>query len=146
MNSDQLDQKLNDNPITARYFRGTYAADKLPKYIEHVPTAYVVNEDFSWNPGTHWVAIFVRTLHHVEYFDSLGNAPTPTIAEYLTSFPYITRNVNAYQSKFSTVCGLYTMFFIYLCSLGYSIEHIELILSEQSNPDKFVTEFINKYM
>ena len=146
MNSNQLDQKLNTNPITALVFRGTYAANELPTKFNQVPIAFVVNEDFSWNPGTHWVAIYIRTMHHVEYFDSLGNPPTKTIAQYLTSFPYISRNVKAYQSKYSTVCGLYTIFFIYLCTLGYSVPQIEQILSEQSNPDLFVTEFVNKYI
>ena len=145
MNSNELNLRLFTNPVTRLYFGGTYAADKLPPPFM-VPQSFVVNEDFSDEPGTHWVAIFIRSKNEVNYFDSLGRAPTMAIAEYLNMFPIINQNKKTYQSINSTVCGLYTMYFIYMSTLGYTLRQIETILSKQADPDLYVSNFVNKYV
>jgi hypothetical protein len=145
MNTNELNLRLWSNSVTRIYYGGCYAADKLPRPYQ-IPQAFVVNEDDSSSPGTHWVAVFCRSMTRVDYFDSFAMPPMPKISEWLTQFPVVNRNLNSYQSKTSDVCGFYTLFFVYMCSMGYSMAQIEKILSGQENPDHFVVGFVNRNM
>lgn len=143
MNNRQIDLRLVANSFTLPIYGGCYPSDKIPQ-PRKIPIAYVINEDKSGNPGTHWVAIFILSPYHAYYFDSYAGTPNNMVAKYLKQFSRVTRNINRYQAPNTSTCGFYTLYFIYMCSLGYDMTQIELVLSTQINPDFFVVDFVNR--
>lgn len=75
MNTTEIIHALSTNKCTKKYFRGCFAADKLPIKFKK-PAFFVVNTQESHLPGSHWVSIFVDTNKTGEFFDSLGGPPT----------------------------------------------------------------------
>lgn len=145
MDVRQINQKLFNNPITKRYYKGCYAADKIPP-IDHFPASLVVNMDNSDKPGSHWVAMYMPRRNSVYYFDSFGLMPyNKHIVRFLRRFKHVTRQTTVLQSIASNVCGAYVVFFIHLCSLGFTMRSITRLLKDcKCNKDLFVARFVNK--
>ena len=107
----------------------------------------VINMDNADKPGSHWVAIYMPHSHHIFYYDSYGHPPqNPHIKDFLLSFPNITQQHLLFQSYVTDVCGHYVLYFIFMCSLGYSLEKIQSILQAQNNADVYVVRYVNKYI
>ena len=66
-----LNYLAEDDRELRPYFRGVFAADKLPAAAKKRVNAYIVNTDPASKPGEHWLAIWT---HHTtcEVFDSYG--------------------------------------------------------------------------
>ena len=74
---------LSKSVITRRYLGGVFPRDQLPLHrIQDMPVYYVVNTDPRDRPGKHWLLIFIDRDHTVEFYDSLGRCPDPTIGIY----------------------------------------------------------------
>lgn len=101
-------------------FLGTFAQNELIK-IRHIqlPFSLIVNIDYSDQPGSHWLSIYV-SKNVVEIFDSLGFDPK----FYLNSNHFILQFIDKYkfnrtlsispvlQPLSSTLCGIYCIYFI----------------------------------
>ena len=78
MNTAQITDALEGDPITNKKFCGVFPSDKLPQTIDKYPCGFVANTDPSTKPGTHWMSIWIgpsdgkgenkRTVG--EFFDS----------------------------------------------------------------------------
>lgn len=126
MDSTDIESVLLSNPVTARYFNGVFAADRLPVIIPSRPGYFAANLDESWKMGSHWTLVFCPDLISgggVEYFCSLGQTP---INHYFMGF--VSRNGgyasgirhHALQSHLSDVCGEFSCTYAYFRCSGFS--------------------------
>lgn len=146
MEGGVINRALRTNPVTKKFFLGTFPADRIPA-ITSYPSSMVVNMDNSNLPGSHWVAIFVPSRHTVFYYDSFGVKPSNRhIREFLRKFLHVHINPTTFQSLVSDVCGFYVMYFLYFCSMGYSVSQIHDNLVASSNPDIEVVRFVRRYI
>lgn len=97
--------------------------DRFKDIWKKVPLNYgvVINLADSGNGGTlngsHWVAIF-KTYRFPYYFDSFGTAPPEIVKKTVKSPIYYSKE--EIQSKNSTICGYYCLYFLYCMSIGMS--------------------------
>ena len=146
MDGSQINRVLWRNPITKRFFLGTFPADHIPVPREF-PASLVVNMDNSNLPGSHWVAMFFPTPSRVVYYDSYGIMPSNVnIKRYLVRFPIIEMNPITFQSILTDVCGYYVIYYLYMCSLGYRLHDIQTILDGFYLKDRYVVDYVNKYV
>jgi hypothetical protein len=106
----------------------------------------VINLDKSNKEGSHWVSVFAPNAKCVYYFDSMGNGPSDTIKTILKNkFKKIIYNNVMLQSLFSSVCGHYCIYYIYMMSLN-SNNFINIIknLKNVIDPDYYVKLFVEK--
>ncbi|KAL3108789.1 hypothetical protein niasHT_019276 [Heterodera trifolii] len=83
--------------------------DQIPAgAIVKFPHCMVVNLDPSTSHGSHWVGIYCASPLHLEYYDSLGLWPPPSV--------HISAN--------SSACGRHVIFFLYCRCVGKTFEKI----------------------
>ncbi|KAL3109923.1 hypothetical protein niasHT_016539 [Heterodera trifolii] len=84
-------------------------SDQIPAVaIAKFPHCMVVNLDPSTSHGSHWVCIYCASPLHLEYYDSLGMWPPPSV--------HISAN--------SSACGRHVIFFLYCRCVGMTFEKI----------------------
>ncbi|KAL3122041.1 hypothetical protein niasHT_008440 [Heterodera trifolii] len=84
-------------------------SDQIPAgAIVKFPHCMVVNLDPSTSHGSHWVCIYCASPLHLEYYDSLGMWPPPSV--------HISAN--------SSACGRHVIFFLYCRCVGMAFEKI----------------------
>lgn len=120
--------------------------------------SWVMNLDGSSEPGSHWVAVLI-TPKSVEYSDSFGDHPTPSVQERIVAagkrlWPdnVKTLKINRIQrqSETSSTCGFHAMKFIrdrmsgksFIDSTGYGDSRAE---SQVHAGEAGVKEFERKY-
>ncbi len=102
------------------------ASNELPRHaVQRRPAVYIVNTQPNYQPGAHWVLIYLPSRNSPEksrapyFFDPLGYPPS----EYRQRFiPFLRRNNIPSQYYYfnhvkiqrdnSTACGLYCLFFL----------------------------------
>lgn len=108
MNSLQIDQICSTDSILKRFYRGTYASNKLPPTRALKPCSkcfLIVNLDPDTMGGSHWVLLYIRGQTCC-YFDSFGNAPKGAIKRYIQrNFSLLKYNCVTAQKDTSVVCG-----------------------------------------
>lgn len=114
MDTTEIIHALKTNKCTKRYFRGCFAADKLPKKFKK-PAIFVVNTEESHLSGSHWISILVGKDNTGEYFDSLGRPPT--VNHHITFLNQHCRNKCYYnnipvQGPFSIKCGQFCILYV----------------------------------
>lgn len=133
------------NPKMAKFYRGCYASNRIPKPIGPFPFSLISNWDRYSMPGTHWIALFVPHDGECIYFCSYGLPPNEEILNYLQNhFQKFTRNLHGFQSPGATNCGKYCILFIYFMSIGWNFDHFINYLSNFKNSDHFVNDFFQK--
>lgn len=145
MDTTTINRILRSLPTTNRYYAGCFPSDAL-RLPGKYPSAAVVNLDTSDEPGSHWVAIYMKSPSSVYYFDSYGMHPVENVESILQNFPHRTVNDCLVQSVNSSVCGHYCIFFLVHCCLGYSYEKIMSTLMSHNNPDVFVASYVRKLL
>lgn len=144
MDSDQLSDALNNNPLTKDHFGGVYSSDEIPwqemRKAHHISRCFIFNLDKSNEPGSHWVCIILRKQNEGGniYFDSYGMLP------FFDSFEKFMSNCFSYnhyqlQHNFSTACGQWCLYMIYHI---LSCFPFNLILEGFNNDDKLVNDYI----
>ena len=108
MDTQQLINILQDHLKST--FLGVFAKDELP-VVELRPLAFIVNEDLSQLPGSHWRALYLYQDGRGEFFDSYGRPPDKIVEAYMdkhapNGWEYNTRHV---QSIWSSLCGGYCL-------------------------------------
>ena len=123
MNNNQISHLLSRHLATKSIFCGVYALDTLPcERRRRSPAAYIVNTDPHYLPGTHWILCYFPTTGCAEYFDSFGKIPPPKIREFLGKrYKY---NRFMLQNIFSSVCGQYTIYYIFKRAEGFSMDQV----------------------
>jgi hypothetical protein len=129
-------------------FTGVFAADKLPRTLNELPSSLIVNTHKSSMPGEHWVAIYVNENGFGEYFDSFGMAPyVDEIKDFLNSVckDGWTYNTSAIQGLSSIKCGQFCIVFIWFRNLGFTMNQVLSLFSKQDGMtnDQIVDEFFS---
>lgn len=142
MNTKQLWNALNLNPVTNKYFDGIFSIDTL-KDIKEKPTLIICNTDPSHKPGEHWVLFFFYK-NSVDFYDSLGREITYYGSEFIDfvknfahNFKYTVRRTQPIQSD---VCGHYCLYYAFKKCNGNSMEEIINNISNKND----VVDFVNK--
>ena len=146
MDSIQLKRILESDFVTKRAFEGVYASDQLkqiPKPLT-LPATYVINEDLSTRPGTHWIALFLDNDGTADYFDSYGLPPIKPIVHFIKrisqrqSIP----NKIQLQSFKSQTCGPFCIFYLIKRHEGFTLEKM-INAFFTTNPSKLL---MNDYL
>ena len=114
---------LNSFLKSSPHFLGCYSDDEISKVILKPTCFIIVNLDTSDRPGSHWIAIGIFK-NSIEVFDSLGFdlLSWPTVPHGLLSFLHRVsfrkriKVIPRIQSKRSTLCGIFCVFYIILRS------------------------------
>jgi len=110
-----LEKKLS----SVSSFVGVFMRDQLTSKRRRKCECGIVNLNTQSQPGSHWVAYYVRGTNAV-YFDSYGNLrPPPEIVNYLGKDTIIAYNDTQYQSFNSVICGHLCIAFIYIMNEKY---------------------------
>ena len=95
-----------------RTFFGVYAINRLPFVLLSKPGAIIINLDASYNPGSHWVCVYLSGAGEGYYFDSFGRPPPALIQSFIErNSRSWTWNHRIYQAEDSTYCGYYCILF-----------------------------------
>ncbi len=145
MNGGLIHEALERDATIRQYLVGVYSADMLPNM--EFPGSYVVSIDNYGHPGQHWVAFFSYD-DKLDCFDSFGAHPA-SYNKHIEKWSEQVYNVlqnQELQSRDTTVCGQYCMFFITLRSYGYRYEDVMSAFSKDHlYNDKLVQKFVNKF-
>ena len=119
MDATHLGMILSHHPVTRRRFRGVFACDELP--TDRRTGFYVVNTDYSYGPGEHWVCVEIDTA--CKYFDSYGLPPmVKEIADYLPE--KYKWNEQTLQHQLTTSCGQWCVFYVWKRCQGWRMEDV----------------------
>ena len=131
------------------HFLGCYSDDEISKLILKPTCFIIVNLDASDRPGSHWVALGIFK-NSIEVFDSLGFdlLSWPTVPHGLLSFLHRVsfrkriKVIPRIQSKRSTLCGIFCVFYIILRS-RFSLSTILAYFSSSlaTNDSKVISFF-----
>lgn len=147
MDNREIDRFLRLNPVTSRYYLGSFSCDNLPP-IKNYPCTFVLNLDDRDGDGVHWAAVFIPTSDHMFYFDSYGIGPNHCEIDTFqtrTSCELCTRNIGMFQREKSDACGYYTCYVIYQWSMSVSLQDIVRHLSQVNNSDLYVKKFVRMF-
>ena len=131
------------------HFLGCYSDDEIQKLVLRPTCFIIVNLDVSNQPGSHWVALGIFK-NSIEVFDSLGFDifSWPSLPHGLLSFLHRIsfrkriKVIPKVQSKRSTLCGIFCVFYIILRS-KFSLPTILAYFSSSlpSNDTKLIRFF-----
>ena len=143
----EITRLLNKDRYTKKLFRNVTARGKLPHSVKKIPSAYVINTDYYFQKGIHWVFIIFSTKYTL-FFDSFGFNPI------YYNFPLIVKrggvplilNTLALQSQSSSACGYYCVYFIFFLSRGKNLNEILNHFSKTNKKwnDEYVFHFVRK--
>ena len=74
MQTDEILHLLSRDPLMCRTY-DVVAKDCLPEIINTYPIAIVCNTHDADQPGEHWIAMYVDSKRHGDYFDPYGRQP-----------------------------------------------------------------------
>lgn len=81
-------------------FGGVYALNEINLLVKHVPFAIIVNTQPRWEPGEHWVAIFISDKGKGVYFDPYGLPPLQN-----EFYNFLNRNCRVWKYNTVTIQG-----------------------------------------
>jgi hypothetical protein len=117
MNTSEIQsllQKLNKK-YGSQHEVGVFASDKIAYKKCSLPSALICNYDTSYQPGSHWIAIYLSKQGNVHYFDSYAmKPPVDGILRFMKQNAHkkIQYNTVHMQDIFSKVCGEYCILFL----------------------------------
>ena len=141
MDDVELEQYMSALPES----RGVFASDELPSLPP--PSIFAVNLDPRHLPGSHWVVLYFGK-HKAEYFDPLGEPPTPSLNRYLLqhSDGYMWNNI-AVQGPSSDKCGHFCIYYSYFKSKGFTMPCIlRSFTMDYAINDYIVEQFVKNEM
>ena len=123
MDSTTMEKLLIKEVETRCFFQGVFSHNNLPACRS--VGLYIVNEQPSYEQGSHWVALHITPLKKKKniYFDSYGQKPV--IKEFQA---YTGKNVQYnkkwLQHKLSPSCGQWCIYFVWRRSKGWKMKNI----------------------
>ena len=147
MYTDQLVELLKKYKFSKNKFCGVLSLDQVPlKRVKH-PCAFVVNTHDSTQPGEHWFAIYLPVRGPAEYFDSYGLPPfQQRIVEFLkkNSNSFI-HNKQRIQSDTSVNCGLFSLFYLYFRTKGYTMkQYLKFFVKDNLSYNDHIVNYLYK--
>lgn len=119
MDTKDIERVLNAD--CREMFQGVFSVDTLPER----PRLLVCNTDPSYKPGQHWIAIFVDSKGHGEFFDSFGRRPDYRFERYMNEHCIAwTYNKRQLQSIISSFCGYYCCVYCMFRCRGLNMNRI----------------------
>ena len=147
MNTFELVDLLKKDKVVRKSFCGVVPIDLLPIHQVRRNCSFIINTDISSEPGEHWFALYVPKNSPVEYFDSYGRKPqNQKIFDFINAngrrFKY---NKIVIQGGKSKNCGLYSLFFIYYRTKGFTLKEFQnLFTSNYKNNDNIIENLYNR--
>ena len=121
------------------WWLGVFACDELPDLTREIrPWCLILNTDPKDKPGTHWLALYAFSARSIELLDSFGFSPSMYSLDFLDFF----HSSYSFQSPNTFVCGHYCIIYIYLRSHNYLIYDIVDMLTDISNRDEWLKQYI----
>ena len=118
---------------------GVFARDELPDLNREIrPLCLILNTDPNDQPGTHWLALYTPTARSIELFYSFGFSPSM----YSLDFIELLHLSYSFQSPRTSVCGHYCIVYIYLRFYNYSLYDIVDMLTDISNREEWLKQYI----
>jgi hypothetical protein len=114
-------------PYAKKGFLGVVAVDEIPQLIKRSLSydkfGFVMNTDYSYEPGSHWVAVYIDTIDDcsLEYYNSFAEPPDPIFLKEIKKLIdahklgiYLKFKVNKIkqQAENSSLCGFHAMRFL----------------------------------
>ena len=118
---------------------GVFARDELPDLTHEIrPWCLILNTDPKDQPVIHWLAFYAPSARSIELFDSFGFSFSIYRLDFLDPLhsPY------SVQSPCTSACGHYCIVYIYLLSHYYSLYDIVDLLTDISNRDEWLKQYI----
>ena len=137
-----------EDSFTKRSFAGVYPCDQLSSIeINKYPKSFVVNTGPMELPGTHWIVIYFNEQMKREFFDSYRKHLIHYNKQLLD---FMNRNTVEWehnkiqlQSAFSTVCGQYSIYFLYHCCRKRQMSSIvNSFVNDKLCNDQLVYDFV----
>jgi len=145
METRQIHGILSRIVVPPTRFIGVFAKDQIPitDSLPHYPSCFVANTHASNKKGEHWVAFWIDSSKHCEFFDSYGLSPLI----YGFNVPFTSFNTMTIQSLNSSVCGQFCIYYLYCRSRGLPLAHIlnSFSISNLEWNDYQVARFVNKH-
>jgi len=149
MNTTQIKDCLTSDAFTRTHFKGVYPRNAFIATSLHANSMYICNLDNSDKPGSHWIAVYITSKLHVEYFDSYGLPPIFTdLQDHLRNYTsHILINHVPLQGLNSVVCGQHCLVFLLLRARSYTMSEITRFFSGHTPEvrDHSVFAFIDHY-
>ncbi len=121
MNTLDLNNILLANPVTKRFFLGTYPACITPETNKKFYT-FITNTDTHDESGEHWNAWVVNN-DSVTFFDSYGRSPhLLNYYDVVKKFNHVKYTTKCLQDVNSQTCGLFCIHFLYTMSLKLLVD------------------------
>ena len=118
---------------------GVFARDELPDLTREILLwCLIFNTDSKNQLGTQWLALYVPLARSIELFDSFGFSPSLYSLEFLN----LLHSSYSLQSPSTSVCGHYCNVYIYLPTHNYSLYDIVDMLTDISNRDEWLKQYI----
>ena len=147
MNTKELRDILMSDSFTSMLNPAVLSLDEYLDSEPTFPSMKIINFDYSYQYGSHWVALYMTSTGAGEYFDSYGGlVKNIQIEKKLKGIRRITRNTTMLQG-ISTVCGQYCLIFLLMRARSYSFRDIisKLCFTDSSKErDYIVNQLINK--
>ena len=115
-------------------FLGVFPSNRNPlHFISSFPCCFIMNS-LSQSHGGHWLAFYLVSPNHLEFFDSLGKSLNSyiEISPYFSQIPNIISNKFPLQTTMSTLCGDFAISFLSLRMSGFSFSYIIHIFKRYS--------------
>ena len=144
MNTNEILHFMENDEYIKSFMGGVLAKDQLPP-PSYNPKLYVVNLDKSNERGSHWIALLLTNNYISEYFDPLGRKPDKFLTKYFNSYSiYYLVNKKQCQSKLTSTCGKFCLFYCYLRSRGKTMKRIISYFTEDILYNElFINNFYN---
>ena len=137
MNTNQIQCVIDCDSVLKYKVLGVFARNQIPKRVDSFPCGFIVNTDNSDQPGTHWLAFYLKSENETELFDSYGHKPE------LFHFKATQYNNQRLQSSTTNVCGQYCLYFLFNRCRGRSMNAIiRQFTNDYAKNDAFVNNFI----
>ena len=137
---------MKKDKFTRKIYLGTVPIDQLPKKIKY-PSCLVINNQTSYKPGEHWLAIYFDKMKRAEFFDSFGNNPI-----YYNLKSFLEKNAKSFQfnkrilqSNSSSHCGYYCILYLLFRARGYTLKNILKYFKTPEKNDLLIEKLIKKY-
>lgn len=127
MTGERIHQILASNSFTEPFFLGVFSSDTLPRVVLKRPSFLITNDQPSYQPGNHWIALFLPRVGSSFFFDSFGNSPSnPNIITFLNrnSPQAYDWNRKAFQKDSTATCGSFVIVAAFVFAKGGGLQAI----------------------
>ena len=109
---------------------GVFARDELPDFMSKIrPICLILNTDPNDQPLTHWLDLYAFSAGSIKIFYLFGLSPSIYSLDVLNTL----HSSFFRQSPSTSVCGNYSIVFIYICFHNYSLTDFVDLLTDISS-------------